>query len=334
MQYLRIENIKPGMILAKSIIGDNGNLLVKDQNAISENVLKRMISMGFQGAYIDVPVYSDIIVTDVIPDELRAGAFDALRNGDFMACVPIAKQMVEVLKYKQMMKMDLLDIKTDKNYLYKHCVSVAVFSVVMGAGLGLTIEQLENLAVAGLLHDIGKLDIKKKVLNAKHIYNEEEMDEMKKHPMNSYEMLKEYPNISSVTRNSILFHHENIDGTGYYHIAGEKLGLFPRILRVADTYDSMTAHHPYKQPSSPAEAIEYIMAHVGTIFDKEVVEVFVKKFPVYPIGFTVKLSNGKDAVVVNNEKNAMRPQIRFADGTDVDLSTDPAYLSVLIEGME
>lgn len=334
MQYLRIENIKPGMTLAKSIVGDNGSLLVKAQNMISETVLRRMTGMGFQGAYIDVPIYSDIIVNDVIPDEIRASAFDALKNGDFMGCVPIAKKMVQELKYKEMLKMDLLDIKNDKNYLYKHSVSVAVFATVVGVGLDLTVEQLENLAVAGLLHDIGKLDVKKKVLNAKHIYNDREMDEMKKHPMNSYEMLKDYPNISSVTRNSILFHHENLDGTGYYHIAGEKLGLFPRILRVVDAYDAMTAQRSYRKAESPADAIEYIMANVGNIFDKEVVDVFVKKFPVYPIGFTVKLSNSQDAVVVSNEKNAMRPLIRFGNGTDVDLSENPDYRTILIEGME
>lgn len=331
MLYLRVEHLKAGMVLAKSIVGDNGSLLVKNGNTISETILKRMIAMGFQGAYIEVPAFSDIIVDDVISDDLRAAAFEALHQQHIVEAVQVAKKMVNELKYKETLKLDLLDIKNDKNYIYKHCVSVAVFSIVIGLGLGLNEEQLDNLSVAGLLHDLGKLEIKKKVLNAKHVYNEKEMDEMKKHPLNAYESLKDYPFISSVSRNSILFHHENLDGTGYYQISGEKLGLFPRILRVADTYDALTARRKHRVAHTPADAIEYIMGNVGTLFDKDVVEVFVKKFPVYPIGFTIRLSNDMLAVVVSNSSNSLRPQIRLMDGTNIDLAADPAYRSILIE---
>lgn len=333
MQYLRIEHLQPDMVLAKSIIGENGSLLVKDGNKISPTILKRMIHMGFQGAYIDTPGFSDIVVEDVIPDEIRMRAFDALRNGNMMEAVQTAKQIVKELKYKETLKLDLLDIKNDKNYLFKHCVSVAVFAVVIGVGMGLNEDQLENLAVAGLLHDIGELEIKKKVLHAKHIYDKKEMDEMKKHPANGYELLKEYPFISSVSRNSVLFHHENLDGSGYYGITEERLGIFPRILRVADTYDAMTAKKKYRNAVAPAAVIEYIMSGVDKIFDHKVVEVFVKKFPVYPIGFTLSLSNGEQAVVVSNEYNAIRPRVRTLDGRDVDLALDADYRSVLIEKM-
>lgn len=333
MHYLRIENLKPDMKLAKPIMGEDGRMLVGAGVSISPIILKRMVGMGFQGAYIEAPGFEDIVIDDVIPDEMRAKAFDALYRGDVMTCVALAKKMVQEIKYKEILKLDLLDIKNDKNYVYKHCVSVAVFSIVLGVSYGLTEEQLNNLAVAGLLHDIGKLDIKKKVLNAKHVYNEKEMDEMKKHPMNAYEELKDYPGISSVTRNSILFHHENLNGTGYYGITGEKLGVFPRILRITDTYDALTAQRKYRDAVTPADAMEYIMSNVGTLFDRDLVEIFVKKFPIYPIGFTVKLSNGEMAVVVDNSGNAMRPVMRTMDGRNIDLAQDAAYRSVLIDKM-
>ncbi len=333
MQYLSIEHLKPGMKLAKAIMGDDGRLLVNAGNQISETVLKRMTAMGFQGAYIDTPGFEDIIIEDVIPDELRTQAFASLYKNDYAACVPLAKKMVQELKYRETLKMDLLDIKNDKNYEYRHCISVAVFSIAIGVGMGFNEEQLNNLAVAGLLHDIGKFDVKRKVLNAKHVYNDKEMDEMKKHPMYSYEALKEIPSISSVSRNSILFHHENLDGSGYYGISAEKLGILPRILRVADTYDALTAQRKYRKAFSPAYATEYIMGNVGNLFDKDVVDVFTREFPIYPNGFTLKLSNGELAVVASNDKNPMRPLIRKMDGTNADLSTDANYRSVLIEEM-
>jgi len=333
MQYLRIENIKPGFILAKAVVGDDGRLLVGAGHKISEAILKRMDSMGFQGAYIETPGLEDIVIQDVIPDELRALAFDALYRCDYATCVSIAKTMVKEMKYKDALKMDLLDIKNDKNYEYRHCISVAVFATALGIKCGMNEEQLENLAVAGLLHDIGKFDIKKRVLKTKHIFNEKEMDEMKKHPMYSYEELKEIPSISSVSRNAILFHHENLDGSGYYEAPAEKIGAFARILRIADTYDAFTARRKHRAAYAPAYAMEYIMSNVGNIFDKNIVGVFVRQFPFYPIGFTLKLSNGEIAVVVSNEANPMRPKVRLQSGKDVDLGTDEHYRSILIQGM-
>ena len=183
------------------------------------------------------------------------------------------------------------------------------------------------------MHDIGKFDVKKSVLRTKHIYNEKEMDEMKKHPMYSYENLQEVPTVSSISRNAILFHHENLDGTGYYGITAEKLGLFARILRIADTYDAFTARRKHREAYAPAYAMEYIMSNVDSIFDKNIVSIFVRQFPFYPIGFTLKLSNDETVVVVSNDANPMRPKVRLQNGTDVDLAIDEKYRSVLIQGM-
>lgn len=331
MQYLKMRNLHPGMILARKIIGENGNLLVNAGNSLSETVLKRMTSMGFQGAYIENPIVSDIIVEDIVSDEMRTIAFEALSKGDVSGAVRIAKKMVQEIKYKETLKLDLLDIKNDKNYVFKHSVSVAVFSIVIGLGCELSMDQLDSLAIAGILHDIGKLDIKKKVLNAKHIYSEKEMDEMKKHPVKGYEISQDYAEVSSVSRNAILFHHENLDGSGYYGITEEKLGILPRILRVADTYDALTAQKKYRDASAPAQAVEYLMSNVDKIFDKNVVEVFVKRFPVYPEGFTVRLSNSELGIIVDNSKNALRPVVRKMDGSDIDLAADPNYRSVIIQ---
>lgn len=333
MHYLKMENLEPGMKLAKQIAGDDGRVLVGVGVSISPTILSRMAGLGFQGAYIDTPGMEDIVVYDVIPDEMRAKAFEALYRNDIMSCVSIAKKMVQEIKYKETLKLDLLDIKNDKNYIFKHSVSVAVFSIVLGVGYGLNEEQLDNLAVAGLLHDIGLLDIKKKVLKTKSVYGNKEMDEMKKHPANAFEVLQDYTAISSVTRNSILFHHENLDGSGYYNLEENKIGLFPRILRVADTYDALTAHRKHRKALSPADAIEYIMSNVGKFFDKDIVDILVKKFPIYPVGFTVRLSNGETGVVASNEVNSMRPLLRTMGGKGIDLAYDPTYRSVLVESM-
>ena len=142
MQYLRMEHITPGAVLAKAVVGDDGKLLVGAGHKISETVLKRMDNMGFQGAYIDTPGFEDIVIEDVIPDDLRARAFDALYKSDYMTCVSLAKTIAKEMKFKETLKLDLLDIKNDKNYEYRHCISLAVYAVAVGIKCSMNEEQL------------------------------------------------------------------------------------------------------------------------------------------------------------------------------------------------
>lgn len=333
MQYLKMQNLRQDMTLAKAIVGDNGSVLLGCGKVISETILSRMQKMGFQGAYIENSMFEDVVVQDLIDDDIRHRAFDALKEGDVPMAAQIAKEVVQQVRYKDTLCLDLLDIKNDKNYVYKHSISVMLFAIVVGIGMGMTEAQLNDLAVAGILHDIGKLEIKRSVLNSRSIYIKKDMDEMKRHPVLGYELLQEYPSVSSVSRNAVLFHHENLDGSGYYGLEADKQGIYSRILRVVDTYDALTARKKYREASSPAEAIDYIMGNVGTMFDKDVVEVFLKYFPIYPPAFTLRLSNGESCVVVSNAGSAMRPIVRIFDGRTVDLGLEPAYRTVMIEGM-
>lgn len=331
MHYLSINHLLPGMVLAKPIMGDNGSVLLNVGNKLTETTLGRMKEMDFQGAYIDTPMFSEIEVDDIIDDDLRYKAFNALKEQKIDNAVQFAKEIVRQIKFKETLKLDLLDIKSDNNYVFKHSISVAAFSAVIGIGFGMNEEQLENLTIAGLLHDLGKLEIKRQVLYSKNKYNKGDMDEMKKHPLIAFEALKDYANVSSVSRNAILFHHENLDGSGYYQVPAEQIGIFPRILRVVDTYDSLTTLKQYRQAYTPGDAMEYLMSNVDTLFDKSVVEIFLNTFPMYPVGYTIRLSNKELAVVSSNEKNSMRPLVKLFNGKTVDLSQDSDYRSIMIE---
>lgn len=331
MRYVKLPHIEKGMVLARPILGDNGRLMVREGATISDNLLRHVNDMSLQGLYIEQRGFEDIIVEDVVPEELRIKAYNALKAGQYENCISIAREIVYVMSHSETINMDLLDIKCDKDYEYRHCISVAVFSVAIGLNMGLREDQLNQLCVAGLLHDIGKFDVKKRVLNTKHIYSDKQMDEMKKHPMYSYEELQGYSMISSVTRNAILFHHENLDGSGYYGATADKLGLFPRILRVADTYDALTATRKHREAFSPRYAIDCLVEDSGKIYDKEVVRTFGVTFPIYPKGFTIQLANGQQGVVVDNRQNNRRPLIRLLTGEEINLATNPGYKDIKIE---
>lgn len=331
MNYLKINNVKAGMILSRPVIGDTGSVLLGAQAKISVTVLERLKSMGYQGVYIDMPAFAEIIVEDSISQDIRTKAFEAVKSWNITNAVSAAKAIVKELRYKDTLTLDLLDIKCDDNYLTRHSISVCIFAAVMAISHGLSEEQVEQVAVAGILHDIGISELKESVQTSKLIFDTKDMDEMMKHPMISYEIIKDNPNVSSVSRNAILFHHENLDGSGYYHEIDERINQFARILRVADTYDSLTSMRPHREAQSPADAIEYLMANAGILFDREIVQEFVGRVPIYPTGFTVKLSNGELGVISNNHFNAMRPEVTLISGKKVDLSSDPDYRSVMID---
>lgn len=137
MQYIKMEHLQSGMVLAKSIIGDNGIVLLGASKELTPPLLERMQSMCFQGAYIDNPVFSDIIVEDIIDTELSLDAFASLAGNKIERAISLARKMYQDLKYKDVVNVDLLDIKSDRNYVFKHSISVAVFSIVIGLGLKL-----------------------------------------------------------------------------------------------------------------------------------------------------------------------------------------------------
>ncbi|MFI3176034.1 MAG: HD domain-containing protein [Eubacteriales bacterium] len=330
MNYLKINNVKEGMVLSRPIIGDTGSVLLGSGAKISASILKRLKSMGYQGIYIEMPAFANIVVDDSISQEVRTRAFDVVKSWDIEGAVRVSRQIVKDLRYKDTLKLDLLDIKCDDNYIIRHSIAVCIFATVMGISAQLTEEQVEQLAVAGLLHDIGITELNESVKNSRLIFDTKDMDEMMKHPMFSYELVKDNAYVSSVSRNAILFHHENLDGSGYYKEEADHIGLYARIIRIADTYDSLTSMKPYREAQSPAQAIEYLMANAGVLFDRELVQNFVQKVPIYPVGFTVKLSNGQLGVISDNHGNSMRPEVTLLSGTRISLANDPEYRTVMI----
>jgi response regulator RpfG family c-di-GMP phosphodiesterase len=219
------------------------------------------------------------------------------------------------------LSLDLKDLRSFDSYTYAHSVNVAVISCIIGFGLGMTSEALEQLVMAGLLHDLGKQQIPNEILNKHARLTNEEFKIMKNHANLSYEMIKDRWDISSNVKTAVRYHHENVDGSGYPDgITGDQMTIFTKILHVADVYDALVSRRPYKEPYSPYEACEYLMGAGGILFDSKVVQALLLYVPFYPKGTEVKLSDGRNGIIVDNaKKRNLRPLIRLMDGTMVDL---------------
>ncbi len=171
-------------------------------------------------------------------------------------------------------------IKTKDPFIVSHSYNVAFLSNLMGLRLGLPADRLYRLYLASLLHDIGKIYVSGSILAKRGLLTEAERDEMKKHPIHSYNIIKDLThqlkNLSGI-KDIVLQHHEKYDGTGYPGgLQGEDIILESRILAVADAVDAMLSWRYYKKPLTVGDTIEELMSNMGKHFDPYLARVMVE----------------------------------------------------------
>ncbi|PWT96451.1 MAG: hypothetical protein C5B53_09710 [Candidatus Melainabacteria bacterium] len=168
---------------------------------------------------------------------------------------------------------DALDAKCD--YTAGHSVRVSRFALGIGKTLGLTNEQLRNLELGGILHDIGKIGVPESILWKPTKLTVEEQSIMSEHPRRSAQIIGELKSLS-LAKDYVEHHHECMDGSGYPdHLVGEGIPLGSRIILVADAYDAMTTDRPYRPAIGHSRALIELRKNVGRQFDPELVEALV-----------------------------------------------------------
>ena len=209
---------------------------------------------------------------------------------------------------------------------------VAAMSLVIGKNLGLSREDLKELGVAGLLHDVGKSSIPKEILNKPGKLTDEEFVYMKQHSLFGLKILKERGGFSNGVLNGVMQHHEKMSGRGYPQgVPAERIHRYARIISVADVYDALVTKRPYKDGFPKSTAVEMIMAMTEDL-DNDVMKSFLDTVVLYPEGSFVTLSNGELCkVVANNKGYPLRPKVvSIKTGRLHDLSCDLDYASMTI----
>jgi HD-GYP domain-containing protein (c-di-GMP phosphodiesterase class II) len=163
-----------------------------------------------------------------------------------------------------------IDIK-DK-YTEGHSERVGKYSEIIARELGWTEEEVEGIAIAGYLHDIGKLVVERDIINAPYKIDAKESNELNRHPRAGFEILAPIQHPYADIPLTAKYHHERMDGRGYPDgLSGEQIPLCARIVNLADSFDAMTTDRPYKTRRSFLEVIDDFRRNTGKQFDPQVV---------------------------------------------------------------
>lgn len=162
------------------------------------------------------------------------------------------------------------------HYTYGHSMRVTYFALVLGKQLNLTEEQLYELELSTLFHDIGKIGTPDRILLKDDRLTEEEFQIMKLHPVKSAEILDGFEGFEQISKNA-RHHHERWDGKGYPdNLAKEEIPYFSRIILIADTFDAMTSTRPYREGLSHEIAYAELEEFAGIQFDPNLVPLFIE----------------------------------------------------------
>lgn len=171
-------------------------------------------------------------------------------------------------------------IETKDAYTGSHVRRVARFAEALAREMGLPEEEVRDVRLAGLLHDVGKIWVQDQVLHKPGALDEREWEEMRRHPQFGWSVFvgAREGSPGRIAR-GLLLHHERPDGKGYpFGLRGEEIPRIARIIAVADTFDAMTSDRPYRRALTARAAYEEIVRHRGSQFCEKVVDAFVRAF--------------------------------------------------------
>ncbi|MFN7877355.1 MAG: HD-GYP domain-containing protein [Pirellula sp.] len=167
---------------------------------------------------------------------------------------------------------DILPVLHHDYGTFTHSTNVSYYSGVLADALGYSREDVEHIVRGALLHDLGKLDIDIKILNKPDKLTEREFRVIKRHPTQGFLRLSGQPGISHGQLMMTYQHHEKLDGTGYpVGIGGDEIHPWAKICSVADVFEALTSHRPYRKPMPNSSALALLERGIGNTFDGEIV---------------------------------------------------------------
>lgn len=338
MRLVQIKNLKEGDIVARDIIGIDGGILLRHDTRFKEAFRDKLIERNVFEVFI-----ADEISKGIEPEAALSGEVKRKITGDIKAefeklkrnieidsevLAEVAHLMVEQLQQKEMV-LELEDLKTNDNYTYEHCIAVAILTNIVCNKLEMNQDMKEQIVMGALIHDIGKTEIPKDILNKAGRLTVQEYELMKTHVQIGYKMIKNNPELSAITKLAVLCHHEREDGSGYPLKKKEELHISAKIVGACDLFHALISDRCYRKGLPLNEVIS--IAETQAINPK-IREIIVNSLCYYPVGCMVQLNNGKIALVEKNyAANIKRPLVRIIEEGEESGKYTSSYRINLLE---
>jgi HD-GYP domain-containing protein (c-di-GMP phosphodiesterase class II) len=337
------------MLLARSLYDERYQPAFKEGLKLSSAQADAIKKAGYAGAYVLDPVADEVVPDPFVPDRayLYAAQFveryneRARHEETYDTTVAVEEQegavgpVIEALASKPHLFVDSIDTKPYAGYDDYHAAMVMSLSLALGMRLGLRNQQLFELGVAALLHDIGNAFLPVGLFNRPGRLTDEEFEAMKQHVQKGYDYLVERCSLSASASLGAMQHHENYDGTGYPNgLRRKNISLYGRIITIVDVYDALVSKRSFRAALYPNQALEMVMQQADRKFDPDIADELTRLVAPYPTGTTVQLKTGERCLVLRNHpEDLTRPLLQLLDGParpPVDMRTDPDYRKIRI----
>lgn len=232
------------------------------------------------------------IVGDMMSD-IRLG-----RQIEVEQCEPLVEDILDSIFRLPDALLPLAQVKTQDEYTFQHCVAVSALAAAFGRAMVMSREEIKELALGGLLHDVGKAMVPVEILNKPGRLTDAEFMVMREHASHGADLLSKTHGVSEIAYRAAAEHHERYDGSGYPNgLKGEHISIYGQMMAIVDVYDAITSIRVYHKGMPPTEALRKIFEWSKCHFNPRLVQAFIKSIGIYPAGSLVRLESGKLGIV-------------------------------------
>jgi diguanylate cyclase (GGDEF)-like protein len=306
---LRNESEVIGKVLGKPIYDADGRLLLAEGIVLTPSHVKHLKNNNFSSVYVTgsdeaqirTPV-SDLTAmktTKTVKEISKALESKKPVDNLYEMFRENVEEIVEEILQNKNVITNLDSIKNMNDYTYQHSANMTTIALYLSKNLDFSKQQLIELGMGCLLHDIGKQKIPKEILNKKEKLTDSEWEIIKKHPKNGYDIIRNSGKFSFLTAHVAYQHHERYDGNGYprgmkgngYFATKRadwtKIHPYADVAIVADAMDAMLSDRPYRPGKSIDEVLNELKANSSKQFNPVLVDLVTKMVPRYPPGTSV-----------------------------------------------
>ncbi|MFD2672421.1 HD-GYP domain-containing protein [Marinicrinis sediminis] len=343
MRFTPIQHCSEGMVLAKTIFSESGQTLIREDVKLTRRMIDTLQHLGINFVYVRDARTSDVEVKEMLTEQTRMKAMKTIKEEFHKIGIKDRKFTSSIIspEFTKSFKSTVQDILNDimnsegavhfltdiyifDHYIFQHSLNVTCYTLLLARSQDYNQQQLAEIGLGAILHDIGKLKLPMDILQKPGSLTDEEYALVKEHTVIGFDMLRKMHDIPLLCSHCAFQHHERMDGTGYPRgIKGDEMHPYAKMIAIADVFDALTTNRSYRKAMLPHEAIEVLYAGAGTLFDLDLVDAFKYVITLYPTGIPVKLNDGTEGIVVGQNKGMpSRPVVRvFKDESGQELDT-------------